>query len=148
MRRGRLLIGLILALGLAALAGCGRSGPRRVPVTGQITLDGKPLDGCLLLFNPDNAKGNMVPVSCSARAQGGRYDLQTTAIEARDSGPGAPPGWYKVTLKANLPGMPQVFPGPVLDIDRKYLDAERTPLVVEVVEAPDPNAYNLNVTHR
>jgi hypothetical protein len=144
--RVRYVLAAICTLSLVSLAGCG-GGLKRVPVSGTVMLDGRPLDGGLLYFNPDASKGNTARVSCASRVRGGQYDIQTAGIVSADSGPGAPPGWYKVTLRANVPGQPPVFPGqPEIRVDPKYLDVAKTPLSVEVVESPAPGAYDLKMT--
>ena len=35
------------------LVGCGESGPKLVPVSGTVTLNGKPLEGAAVAFQPD-----------------------------------------------------------------------------------------------
>lgn len=41
---------LVLLLGLLALLGCGSKGPKRSPVSGTVTLDGKPLAKGVVYF--------------------------------------------------------------------------------------------------
>src|SRR5207245_6919047 len=48
---------LLAALGPAITAGCG-GGPRRVPVSGNVTVDGVAVNGGVLHFYPDADKGN------------------------------------------------------------------------------------------
>jgi hypothetical protein len=89
---------LLCACGLLALTGCG-GGLKLYPVTGTATLDGKPLSNCTISFNPDASKGNNLTVSCVSRLGGqGQFNLRTLAVRAKEGGPGAPLGWYKVTL--------------------------------------------------
>src|SRR6516164_4282354 len=109
--RGWLRWAILCALGLTALAGCG--GVRRAPVAGTVTLDGKPLDGAVITFSPDAAKGNTASISCSGLVKEGRYELQTTGTTRADSGSGAPPGWYKVTLKPQPKPLIAQPPAPV-----------------------------------
>lgn len=52
-------------------AGCGKSGPELVPVTGRITLDGKPLENADVSFQPDNSK----PPSAGRTDANGHYEL-------------------------------------------------------------------------
>ena len=132
----RLLRGL-WACGLIALVGCG--GLRVVPVSGKVTLDGKPLKGAVVSFNPDQAKGNNQRVSSTGRInQDGQYEIYTD--DGSKVRKGAPLGWYKVTFLTGLPGSAPV------EIDSKYLDVGKTPLSVEVVADPEPNAYDFKVT--
>jgi hypothetical protein len=127
----------VLACALVTLVGCG--GLRVVPVTGKVMLGDKPLAGAVVSFNPDQAKGNTHRVSSTGRIdKDGHYEIYTD--DGSKVRKGAPPGWYKVTLMTGLPG------APALEIDGKYLDMEKTPFSVEVVEDPKPSAYDFTVT--
>jgi hypothetical protein len=143
VRWGKAVSIVFCAFGLVFLAGCG---PKRVPASGTIEVDGKPLEGGILYFNPDVDKGNTASVSCSSPIKNGKFELRTNGVERSDSGPGVPLGWYKVTLRVNMPGEKPVFPGPAIEIDRKYFTAETTPLFIEVVENPEPGKYDLKIT--
>jgi hypothetical protein len=128
--------------------GCGPS-LRRVPAGGNVTIDGKPLEGGILYFNPDISKGNEARVSCSSGVKNGKFELRTAGVERSDSGPGIPLGWYKVNVRVNLPGEPTPrFAGPAVKIDPRYLDPEKTPLSIEIVEEPAPGAYDLKLTSK
>jgi hypothetical protein len=160
-------------LGSIALAGCG--GTKRVPVAGTVTLDGKPLDGAIITFGPDAAKGNTAQISCSSPVKEGRYELQTTSTTRADSGSGAPAGWYKVTLRPDpkstllQPQAPvekkriksrrgkilaaqeqrsSTEPLPTNPIPDQYLSAEKTPLEVEVKDNPETGAYDFALKSR
>jgi predicted small lipoprotein YifL len=56
---------------LATLAGCGTGGPEIVPVSGRVTLDGRPLENADVVFQPDEANR---PSSGRTDADG-RYQL-------------------------------------------------------------------------
>ena len=85
-----MLFGLILvAMGLSTLGCDGR--PSRVPVSGQVTVDGKPLEFGTIAFYP-SAGGR--PGGASL-AEGGSYSI--TMYEKND---GLPPGKYSVTVAA------------------------------------------------
>ena len=45
----------VLALALGVLSGCGPSGPRRVPVSGTVTLEGQPLRQGEIYFKTEGA---------------------------------------------------------------------------------------------
>lgn len=73
--------------------GCGRKGPRPVPVSGTVTVDGKPLAGGALTVAPENG-----------RAAGGRIGTDgrfvlSTWIE----GDGVAPGTHRVEVIAATP---------------------------------------------
>ena len=54
-----------------SFAGCGKNGSDIAPVTGRITLDGKPLEKADILFQPDGSK----PPSSARTDADGRYVL-------------------------------------------------------------------------
>ena len=56
---------------MACFAGCGKTAPELAPVTGRITLDGKPLENADILFQPDGSK----PPSTGRTDANGRYEL-------------------------------------------------------------------------
>jgi hypothetical protein len=144
--RGRGIALASCALVMLLQVGCSKE--RRVPAGGTVTLDGKPLEGGILFFNPDVSKGNTARVSCTSPVRDGKFQLRTDAIKHADSGPGVPLGWYKAYLRVNTAGEQPIFPGPVVQIHSRYLDAEKTPLEIEVVENPAPGAYDLKVTSK
>jgi hypothetical protein len=136
-RRGAAVLGV---WGLLTLAGCG-SRFHPVPVSGTVTVDGEPLTHFRVSFVPDADKGNTNPVSCTAPMDSqGHYDLRMAAVKVSDDGRGAPVGWYKVVLITGIWG------DPPCDIDPKFLDPNKTPLSIEVVENPEPGRYDLKMT--
>ena len=137
-RRRTLVLALVCACATLPLGGCG--GVKRVPVSGAVTLDGLPLQGGVLLFHPDAARGNTNRASCTGPVKNGRYTLVTSGVTRSETGEGAPLGWYKVTLINDLPGMAEI------KVHSKYLNPETTPLEVEIVEDPRPGAYDLALT--
>jgi len=144
-RRQRTVFVAVCAFGLLCVAGCG---PKRVPATGSVELDGKPLEGGIIYFNPNTAKGNNAAVSCSSAIENGHFQVRTTGMERSDTGPGVPLGWYKISFRVNMPGEKPMFAGPAVEINRKYLSAETTDLEVEVVEKPEPGHYDLKITSK
>jgi hypothetical protein len=140
-RPRRALLATLCALGLVYLAGCGGAEFKKVPVSGTVTLDGKPFSGGVLHFYPDTAKGNTVRADCLGPVRDGKFNLLTTAVRDRDSGDGAPVGWYKVYLDTTVPGAPE-------NIHPRFTSPEKTPVSVEVVESPAPGAYDIKFTSK
>ena len=138
---GRASLTVLCAVVLGALPGCNKA-VKRVPVTGSVTLDGKPLTAGVVSFAPDNEKGNIHRVACIGRANSGRYDLSTAAMQNFDNGPGAPLGWYKVYLDTSVPGAED------LKINPRFKDLNKTPISIEVVESPAPGAYDIQFTSK
>ncbi len=140
---GRPVLLILCVGGLLTLAGCGGD-LKLVPVSGTVTLEDKPLTGLAVMFTPDGSNGNTYRIGCWSRINAqGQYQLATMGVKGSDpSGPGAPVGWYKVTLTDTLPGsapMPKT-------VHPKYLDENKTPLAVEVVANPQPGAYDIKLT--
>jgi hypothetical protein len=139
IRRSQLLLAVLLVFGSVPLTGCNQ-GVRRIPVSGEVTLDGKPLQGGVLLFHPDESKANTARASCTGPVKDGRYTLVTSGVTRAETGSGAPLGWYKVTLINDLPGTP------VIEVHSKYLRPETTPVAIEIVDNPEPGAYDVKLT--
>jgi hypothetical protein len=142
VRRGWLPLAVLCAFGLTSLAGCG---VRRIPVSGTVTLDDKPLNGGVLVFSPDASKGNTSRISCTSPIKEGRYDLQTHGITRSDSGAGVPLGWYKVTFRI-LVESTKKHPVAPIHVNDKYMNVDKTPLSVEVKDNPEPGAYDFKMT--
>lgn len=123
---------------LVFAAGCGESESLEfVPVTGKVTVNGKPLTAGIVFFVPDSSKGNTVKVNPQGRlSPEGTYELST------DQGSGAPPGSYKVTITTQSPGLDMKSS---VKLDQKYASATTTPLAVEVVESPSAGAYDFAI---
>jgi hypothetical protein len=121
-------------------------GVRLYPVSGTIQVQGQPLTDVpqgSVIFHPDKAQGNESMHLPTGKIQpDGKYELSTGGKL------GAPAGKYKVRVNAfaNRPEEGMVEPRFILD--DKYYSAEKTDLVVEVVESPAPGQYDLKVTRR
>ncbi len=136
---------LLAVITAPMLIGCGGSddGPKLVPVSGVVSLDGKPLPGVGVSFQPDAAKGNksvLVP-SGTANAEG-KYELVAAAKN------GAEVGWYKVVIVPATPApmggeMPQVGPPP---FNVKYTAPTTTDLSIEVKAGATAGAYDLKLS--
>lgn len=68
----------ILAAGLMGIGGCG-SGARLAPVSGIVTLDGKPYDNAVVVFQPIATGGNINPGlgSSAYTDSNGRFELKS-----------------------------------------------------------------------
>jgi hypothetical protein len=131
---------LCLALLTAAL-GC--AGGSAVPVEGQLTVAGKPPGNATVTFVPDPTKGNTAPFPHfplgTTDAQG-RYRLSTAGVT------GAPPGWYKVMVRATAPADPKrPYAVPRSIIDKASSSPETTRLSVEVKADAPAGSYDLKL---
>jgi hypothetical protein len=90
----QLSLGTLLCLvGLFATAGCGDGRPARVPISGQVLIDGQPLRFGSIRFIPDNAR----PSSSKLDSEG-RFTLY--CFEKDD---GAVLGRHRITVNAGEP---------------------------------------------
>ena len=142
---------MVLAFGgLLFVSGCGDSSDvgKTFPVSGKIYLDNRPLTATTttVLFKPDASKGNTSTLEPAGTLDdNGTYRLLTKGKE------GAPPGWYKVIVTAIDPKAPlqtgkRREPAPRSLVPGKYGQAGTSDLVIEVVESPQPGAYDLKLT--
>jgi hypothetical protein len=79
----------VLLLLLAAMPACGPSGPRPVPVSGTVTVDGQPMAGASVMFMPQSEGRPGVGVTDEA----GKFRLTSGSSQE-----GVLPGPYKVTV--------------------------------------------------
>ncbi len=139
---------LLLPAGCSDSSGVGRTHP----VSGQITLDNKPLSATtsIILFKPDADRGNTSPFEPTGTIDAqGNYTLVTSGKK------GAPPGWYKVVVTATEPrgggeykGPRNHRPTPRSILPARYGQAATSQLAIEVVENPKPGAYDLALTSK
>ena len=72
------------------------------PVTGTVTVDGRPAKGIMVQFVPDTQDPSMIAVTSQALTDdAGRFELVTTNNE-----PGAVPGLHRVVLADSLEERP------------------------------------------
>lgn len=91
-------LGLISAVSLAVIAGCGPSTPSNRPktnvVTGKVAYKGAPVEGATVSFVPSDAKGKGAVGMTDAS---GQYKLTTFG-----SGDGAVAGSYRVSISKTV----------------------------------------------
>ena len=109
VRFPRLQYRLKFALAICfALVGCGEGDPRLVPVSGVVTLDGKPLADATVEFVAESGWGSMGKTDDS-----GRYELLYRAREK-----GATAGQHKVRISTKIEQNPDSA-NPVVQKGRK-----------------------------
>jgi hypothetical protein len=132
--------GLWCSLGIAVLllTGCGET---LYPVEGKVMVNDKPLTTGTVIFHPDESKGNSAKV-----LPGGEIDAQGNYKIFTKGKPGAPAGWYKVTVTAaETPDSAKPNEAKKYVAD-KFGTPSKTPLAKEVVPEAAPGAYDLKVT--
>jgi hypothetical protein len=131
---------ILLAAFLPCIAGCGGSTSKLIPVKGKVTVNGQPLTTGTVMFHPDESKGNTakLPIPPVGPIKDGEYSLVTGKVE------GAPAGWYKVVVTANVPSNPKdEYSEPRSLINPIYNQVYSTTLSVEVKPDATPGAYDL-----
>ena len=87
----RIVFALMFVCAALGLAGCGGTGDGLVPVSGTVTVDGKPGEGAAVAFVPkDGTPGNGGSALADAS---GKYEITTPQGKK-----GLAPGAYKVTV--------------------------------------------------
>jgi hypothetical protein len=114
----------------AVLSGCGDGRPRRVPVSGRVTIDGRPLTKGAVRLIPENAR----PATGELDSEG-RYTLTTF-----EPGDGVVMGPCKVAVIASemVSSNAQRWHAP-----KRYADAEHSGLTADVAEATDSLDFEL-----
>lgn len=128
-------------LGAALLMGCS-GGERLTPVSGKITLGGKPLSSGGISFQPDFAKGNKSNHVPTGPIIKGEYELSTAGRK------GAPAGKYKVVVFASethAPGKKNSMELPKSLVNVRYNSSSQTPLAVEVKSDSTEAAYDFKL---
>lgn len=115
---------ILLLVMLVSMVGCGDGRPTRIPVSGQVVIDGQPLTHGFVQVVPENdrpATGEIGP--------DGRFSLTTF-----EPGDGCVPGTHKVAVIANetLDARSQKWHAP-----KNYMDIENSGLTITVKEPTD-----------
>lgn len=88
--RGIATLAMLCAISLFTL-GCGESGPKVVPVSGKVIIDGKPLSFGYIRFVPEQGRASDAQI-----ASDGTFSLRYSAERM-----GAVPGVHRVEVAAN-----------------------------------------------
>ena len=145
-RSARVGVGCALLVALVGVAGCG--GIRRIPTSGTVTLDGKPMPEGVLKFIPDASKGTTYRVSCSGPISNGRWDLVTSGMERADTGSGAPVGWFKVIYTHPNEGSKAPGASAAPKVAAKYYQEATTPISIELTDPPPAEGYKIELTSK
>ena len=124
----RLSLTVVMAAGLAVLAGCGSKSAATSGVKGRVTYRGEPLDGGVIVFVPDEDRGNSGPLVKGTIAADGTFSLA----------PETAAGWYRVAV-APLPGaappptVSNLYPG----LPNRYRNPQLSGLAGEIKPGAD-----------
>jgi len=120
------VISVMCSICLLFVFGCGSSNrPELVPVTGVVTMNGKPLEGARVTFVPENIRGASAETDAA-----GNYEL----IYIRDI-KGAPPGLHKVFISKLVDEQES--------IPNQYSSPEMTTLTAEVTDSGNKIDFDL-----
>jgi hypothetical protein len=131
---------------LVFAAGCGSSSGT-IPVHGTVTLDGKPLPGAVIIYQPNDVS----PKTPSRNAQGTIMLDGTYSLTSFQTGDGAFPGEYTVLITKLPPPAPfdsfsKAPPPPAgPKIPAIYMDPARTPLKATVPSSGGAQEINFEL---
>jgi hypothetical protein len=127
------------------MGGCGKSGPKRYEVTGEVTYKGQPLDEGMIEFHPMDGQGSQD----GATIKDGQYEIPKNK--------GLFPGKYKIHMIAGdgisggpSDGSPDVVrrkptPGLVLGKERIPPEYNRNSKVIVEVSASKANKFDFHI---
>lgn len=142
MRKGcGRLVGWLGVVAVAlAVVGCGPSGPVLTPVNGVITLEGEPLEGAVVLFQPEEGGKPATGLTDAA----GAFTLTTF-----EPGDGAQVGVNSVAITKELPSTSSanVEEGEITEVELgtppRYASPMLSGLTVDVQKGIEPVTLNL-----
>ena len=110
-------VGLFVLLSVSVLAGCGPTNPERVPVYGQVTVDGQAAEDGVVRFEPIGEERGMNRASAMVPIVNGKYQVET--------GGGLQQGRYRVRIrverKTGKKTKRRTFSGDILEVDETVL---------------------------
>jgi hypothetical protein len=146
---------MIVMIGVVAFAATGCSGQSssdgNVPISGTVTLDGKPAALTIITFWSMQEGAGAAGVNRTTSDDSGRFTLGEKGNE-KQKGVGLAPGEYKVTLSRTVDrsGKPVIEGGkatePVTATETfpdRYQDKSASPLTIEV--SPDKTTFTFDI---
>ena len=125
---------VLLTLLAGLLSGCGSSGADVAPVRGRVTLDGAPLAGARVKFQPETSGGS--PSHGAADADG------NYVLGYKRGQPGAQIGWHTISIERGGHGDPESKAKPQ-PLPARYNTASE---LREEVKADEDNVVDLELT--
>ncbi|MCA9032121.1 MAG: hypothetical protein KDA66_14995 [Planctomycetaceae bacterium] len=116
---------------MAVMPGCSDGRPKRVPVSGQVLIDGKPLEHGFVQVIPANDRAASGQIGSD-----GRFTLTTFTTDD-----GCVPGNHVVTIIANESIDPQ---SQRWHAPKKYCDPTTSDLKIDIVDATDDLVINIS----
>lgn len=100
--------GLTAVVCVVMLSGCSKEGFQTANVTGTVTLDGKPLEGAQLEFEPPRAGKTILPAAYGMTDAAGHYELRRSG--GNGGAPGAVVGMNTVRISSSEGGAAKIHP--------------------------------------
>jgi hypothetical protein len=140
---GRLCALLVLAVGLAAISGCGDGRPKRARVTGVVIYHGKPVDGAGVTFYCSGGA-----LSRGTTDANGRFSLMTFSTSGTGESDGAIVGEHTVSINKYIPDpndpRPEGFKAKISVLPARYASMLDSPLR-RTVTAEGPNDFRIEL---
>lgn len=136
MLRGRLVVTALLSAGMLGILGCGSKLAGPTEVKGRVGYHGGPLPGGVIVFVPDEDRGNNGTLLKGTIKEDGTFSL----------GSSVPAGWYRVAIapqpstQPTTPTAVNPYPGP----SAKYRNPQLSGLQGEV-KADTDNIFDFQL---
>jgi len=139
MHRNAIGLASIVLVSIAAFAGCGpTTGAGTVPATGTVTMDGRPLSGASVTFQPIGGDARLTSQATTDEA--GKFELGTYAGGGKFQ-PGIAPGKYAVAItKLDTAAIRDTLSPPKNLLPPRYADPASSQLTAEVIDGK-PNDF-------
>lgn len=123
---------LILLFAIGPSAGCHKGFPTLPVVTGEVTLDGKPMDGGFITFSSLTESGPYY----SANIRKGKYSIQLPEEMLR----------VQITAFRNVPGrFYEEIPGQRIPVEEQYLPARYNSQSTLTVDVARSKVFNFSL---
>ena len=139
------MVRILVAAGLLLGAGCGGAGGPVLPVTGTITVRGKPEANLIVQFNPVGGTEEKPYIGTATSDEGGKF-----TVTGPTGVPGLPAGAYVVTVVDGNPGLEDSELGkgkkaPPIRVARKYTSADDRVNTLKVTVTAGQTTYDLKL---
>jgi len=146
-RRNRAELRSAILFGTLVLAGCGEGLPPTVPVSGQVSWQGKPLGSGRIVFYPQEiAEGLSRRPAIAELDRQGRFQLSTFR-----TGDGVVPGAYHVCVFSYTSDQTTAeddvsIPETIWRIPARYGDPQQSGLTAEIPSGSEPLSLNFELS--
>ena len=132
------LLGMAMAITIAGPIGCGDGRPQRLPVTGTVLFQGRPVEGADVMFMPKDGRAAMGSTNAK-----GRFELLTF-----EPGDGAIIGEHAVSIVKKVEAAPKSIANPYAptrDVLPKRYGSTRQSGLTATVKAGSENDFTFDL---